>query len=148
MHATALADAVEAALPSWVEGCVERVLVAGGGDADPDVMAEASVAGRRAAEEVGRRVRELLALDVDDQRDTPLALLREAVGYPTGVLRRGGAPPVERDDFARRSFPADDYDLVPANLADIAPELAEPGLVWGAAKAHVHLTRRRADRRP
>ena len=86
-----------------------------------------------------------LGRDIDDQADTPLAILRGAVEYPTEVLRRAGVPPVERDEFARRSFPTDVYGLAPANLADVAPELAEPGLVWGAAKAHAHLARRRRE---
>ncbi len=143
-HAATLADAVEAALPGWVEVCVERVLVASGYPVEPDVRAEASAAGLRAADEVGGRVRALLGCDIDDQADTPLAIIRGAVEYPTEILRRAGVPPVERDDFARRSFPADLYGLAPANLADVARELAEPGLVWGAAKAHVHLTRRQS----
>jgi hypothetical protein len=42
-----------------------------------------------------------------------------------------------------RSFPDDVYDLTPASFADVDPALHEPGLVWGAAKAHVHLARRR-----
>ena len=144
-HAATLADAVVAAVPDWVEACVERVLVASGCPVDPDVRAEATAAGLRAADEVGRRVRALLGRDIDDQADTPLAILRGAVEYPTEVLRRAGVPPVERDAFARRSFPTDVYGLAPANLADVAPELAEPGLVWGAAKAHVHLARRRRE---
>ena len=43
-------------------------------------------------------------------------------------------------------FPDDDYDLSPATFADIDESLHEPGLVWGAAKAHVVLTRRRGRR--
>jgi hypothetical protein len=44
-------------------------------------------------------------------------------------------------------FPADVYALVPATLADLDPELAQPALTWGAAKAHVILARRRAEGR-
>ena len=46
-----------------------------------------------------------------------------------------------------RAFPDDVYDLAPASFADVDPALHEPGLVWGAAKAHVHLARRRRDGR-
>ena len=74
----------------------------------------------------------------------PLALVRQAVPYPTEVLRSAGVPPVARDEFAARQFPDDDYDLAPTSFAELDPELHEPGLVWGAAKAHVHLARRRA----
>jgi hypothetical protein len=58
------------------------------------------------------------------------------------VLREAGARPVARDAQAQRHFPDDLYDLTPASFADIDPALHEPGLVWGAAKAHVHLRRR------
>jgi hypothetical protein len=58
------------------------------------------------------------------------------------VLRDFGAAPVPRDPFAVRAFPEDLYGLVPATFEDIAPELKDPGLEWGAAKAFVHLRRR------
>jgi hypothetical protein len=144
-HATALADAIERALPGWVERSVTRVAAAYHGGVDEDVRAAAVRAGERAATEVGRAVRELLALDIDAQRTTPLALLRGAVRYPTEVLRTAGIPPVERDEQQERLFPDDDYDLAPANFTDVAPELAEPGLQWGAAKAYVHRRRRRPE---
>ena len=141
-HGTALADAVVDALPGWVERSVARVLTAWQGDApDPTVMDEAREAGRRAAAEVGTEVRALVAADVDDQRTTPLALLRSAVRYPTAVLQAAGVPPVERDPVQVRLLPDDLYDLSPASFADVDPALAEPGLVWGAAKALAHRRR-------
>ncbi len=45
---------------------------------------------------------------------------------------------------AVRAFPDDPFDLSPATFGDIDERLAEPGLRWGAAKAYVHLARRRA----
>jgi hypothetical protein len=84
---------------------------------------------------------------VDQQATGPLALLREAVRYPTAVLADAGVPPVVRDEFAVRAFPDDAYGLAPAAFADVDPSLHEPGLVWGAAKAHVVLARRRAEGR-
>ncbi|MEZ5227993.1 MAG: hypothetical protein R2710_15365 [Acidimicrobiales bacterium] len=53
--------------------------------------------------------------------------------------------PADRDPFAVQTFPDDLYDLAPATFADIDEALHEPGLMWGAAKAHVHLSRRRAE---
>ena len=144
-YAAALADAVDAALDVWVRGCVARCLPAG--RADDAVAAATDDAARRCRTEVGAQVRDLLSTDVDDQVGTPLTLLRGAVRYPTEVLRAAGVPPVRRDEFSRGSFPDDDYDLTPASFADVDPALHEPGLVWGAAKAHVHLARRRAEGR-
>lgn len=146
-YAKALADAADAALPRWVVRSVEARLVAWAGAADPQVLARAAEAGERARADVGGRLREVLAVDVDEQRTSPLAVLRSAVRFPTDVLRGAGVPPVPRDGFAVRAFPDDVYDLTPASWADVDPSLLEPGLVWGAWKAKVHLERRRAEGR-
>ena len=113
-------------------------------DATAAAIAEAGAAAR--AEGVPR-VRALLATDVDAQMGNPLAVLRALVHHPTAVLRAAGARPVPRDEFSVRSFPDDLYDLTPATFADVDPALHEPGLLWGAAKAHVHLARRRQEGR-
>ena len=142
--ATALADAIEAALPGWVERCVARRAAGAGRAVDPDVARAATAAGVRARVEVGARVRRLLALDIDEQRTNPLSLLRDAVRYPTEVLRGAGVPVVDsRDDFAIRAFPDDEYDLTPATWVDVDPSLQDPGITWGAWKAYTHLSRRR-----
>jgi hypothetical protein len=146
-YAGALADGVEAALAGWVEGQVERIMLAWSGGVPDDVRAEARRAGRAAHDELGPRVRALLALDIDEQRSNPMTIVRTATAYPTAVLRSVGVPPVERDASAEAQFPDDDYDLVPTRFADLDPGLHEPGLLWGAAKAHVHLARRRAEGR-
>ncbi|CAB5001187.1 MAG: hypothetical protein F2876_08170 [Actinobacteria bacterium] len=106
--------------------------------------AVARVSGAALAE-VMPTVRALLFADVDQQRMNPLALLRASVRFPTTVLDELGASPPDRDEFARRNFPEDRYGLTPASFADVDPTLHEPGLVWGAAKAHVVLQRRRAE---
>ena len=119
-----------------------RVLAAWqGGVPDPEVLEAAREAGLRARAEVGGAVRTLLEADIDAQRTTPLALLRSAVRYPTGILREAGVPPVERDPMQIRLLPDDLYDLSPASFADVDPSLAEPGMVWGAAKAFAHRQR-------
>ncbi len=146
-YALALADGVEAALPGWVVGCVERILVAYRGQVDPDERRAAQGAGVEAVADVGAAVRALLLTDIDAQPTSPLALVRGAVRYPTAVLGQAGVPPVERDPFTVRQFPDDPYDLAPASFADLDPALHEPGLTWGAAKAHVHLARRRREGR-
>jgi len=142
-HGTALADAVVAALPGWVERCVVRIMAAWlpGAQPAPEVLEQTRVAGIRAAEEVGARMRALLDTDIDDQRTTPLALLRDAVRYPTEVLRAAGVAEVDRDPFRARLLPDDPYDLSPATFADVDPSLAAPGMVWGAAKALAHRRR-------
>jgi hypothetical protein len=112
-----------------------------GGEPAPEVLEAARDAGRRAAVEVGADVRALVEADIDDQRTTPLSLLRAAVRYPTEVLQAAGVPPVERDAVQERLLPGDVYDLSPATFADVDPTLAEPGMLWGAAKALAHRRR-------
>lgn len=146
-HATALADAIDGALAPWVERSVELVCVDAGRSLDPELRRAAVVAGRRCHDEVGPAIRSLLLTDVDEQRSTPLAVLRAAVRYPTEVLAAAGVPAVARDEFEVRAHPDDRYSLAPASFSDVDESLAEPGLVWGAAKAHVHLARRSVEGR-
>ncbi len=140
-QAKALADAIEAALPSWVERSVARRLADAGRPVETDVAAAAADAGRQAADEVGPAVRRLLEADIDEQATTPLSLLRGAVRFPTAVLRGAGVPEVVRDEYHPALLPDDVYDLAPATFADVDPSLAEPGLAWGAAKAFTHIQR-------
>ncbi len=143
-YAASLADAVEAAVPGWVERTVAARWRASTGAAPPAELRTAAVeAGRRAQGEVGPALRALLGADVEAQWTNPLALVRAAVVPATAVLRAAGLPPVERDADAVRLFPDDAYDLTPASFADLDPDVHEPGLLWGAAKAHVVLRRRR-----
>ena len=134
--AEGLADGIVTALPGWVARCIAARSV--GVTVDDAVVA---AAGRRAAADVGPRVRRLLAADIDEQRTGPLALVRHAVAYPASVLSAAGVAPVERDADAVRLFPDDAYDLSPASSAELHPDLRGPGLEWGAAKAHVHRRR-------
>jgi hypothetical protein len=143
-HGETLAAALDRALPGWVRRSVEGRWQdwKGAVPLPPDIAEAAGAAGERARRDVGEQLAALLALDVDEQRMNPLDLVRRAVSYPTAVLRAAGVPEVVRDEFAERAFPDDVYDLSPASFADIDQSLYEPGLEWGAAKAHAHLSRR------
>ena len=142
-YAAALADAVVAALPGWAErAVVDRYRTWCGDEPPPAVVAAARAAGVAAVAEVEAPLRALLAEDVDAQRTNPLAIVRGAVRHLTTALREAGVPAVVRDAHAERLFPEDVYDLAPAAFVDLAPAVHEPGLVWGAAKAHVVLRRR------
>lgn len=146
-YADALAAGIEASLGEWTVRCVEERMTAWAGAVAPEVREAARSAGEAARREVGERVAEVLRSDIDDQRVPPLSVLRSAVVYPTQVLADAGVPPIVRDEFDERAFPDDVYGLSPATFADIDPNLHEPGLAWGAAKAFVHLQRRRSEGR-
>jgi hypothetical protein len=137
-----LVRAVEDALGDWVRARVRDVLDAQQRIIDDAVEQAIADAAGAATREVTARLRSLVELDIDQQPQNPLSILRSAVSYPTHVLRTLGALPVERDEFDRRSFPDDDYGLTPAAFADFGPAVHEAGLAWGAAKAYVHLQRR------
>lgn len=134
-YARALADAFEQVALPWLAGLVER--------RSPGTARAAETELEAAADAMVHELQELLAVDIADQVVGPLQLVRRAIRVPTDVLSAAGVAPVGRDPFAERNFPQDVYDLTPASFADIDPSLHEPGLVWGAAKAHVHLRRRR-----
>jgi hypothetical protein len=140
-YAEVLADGIDAALPTWVVQSVERIMMAWLGHMPPAVAEAAEIAGQEARSDTGRAVRRLLMSDIDEQRTTPLALIRQGVKYPTEVLRSAGVPPLGRDRFSVDAFPDDDYDLSPRSFADVDPALAEAGIAWGAAKAFVYRRR-------
>jgi hypothetical protein len=144
-HGAALAGAIAAALAGWVDQVVRRVVAEQALVLTPATEQAISAAGAAARDEIGASVAELLNTDLHAQRSTPLAVLRGAVAYPTVVLHDLGAAPVERDEFARRAFPADVFGLTPAAFADLGPAVHDAGVAWGAAKAFVHLRRHRSD---
>jgi hypothetical protein len=136
-----LADGIVDALPGWVQRSVDRVHRAWSGAPPPTVVDAARRAGDEAAAMIGGDVRRLLSRDIDEQVSTPLAVVRGAVRYPTSVLATAGVPPARRDAIDQAMFPDDIYGLTPANLGDLDPALADPGLRWGAAKAWLHRQR-------
>jgi hypothetical protein len=93
--------------------------------------------------ELAPRLTRVLTADVDAGAGSPLATIRGAIGRLSAVLVEMGAQPVQRDEFDVRAFPDDVFALGPASFAEIDEALQEPGLLWGAARAHVHLRRRR-----
>ncbi|MEM8922438.1 MAG: hypothetical protein AAGD35_02980 [Actinomycetota bacterium] len=138
----ALADAVDAAIEPWIEQNVAARAgrPAGGDDA---LGARVRSAADDARAEVVPKLRALLALDLDEQWTNPLAVIRGVVPHATAVLAELGVAPVDRDEHAEQLQPDDVYDLTPGAFADLGPDVHEPGLVWGATKAHLHLQRRK-----
>jgi hypothetical protein len=140
-----LAAAIDAAIPGWVERSVDRRYRASMGPPPTDVVGAARAAGEAARADIGPRLRELLEADIDAQRTTPLALVRQAVPYPTRVLAAAGVAPVPRDRFEQDRFPDDVYNLTPGTFADLGPDVASRAIAWGAAKAFAHRRRHGAS---
>lgn len=128
--ALALHREVALALPGWVEAHLAPV----GVDAAPVIaMVEALVL---------EDLRTALLRDVDTPGPNPLAIVRRGVGPVSEALRRAGVEPVRRDPQQTSLFPDDVYDLSPASFADLSAAAGEAAIVWGAARAHTHLSRR------
>ncbi|MEX2293007.1 MAG: hypothetical protein WD691_04405 [Acidimicrobiales bacterium] len=143
-HAEVLLRAVDGVLGLWVVRVV-RLRWCAWADDEPSLglISAAAAAGDQAREAIVPSLGALLRTDVDAQPSNPLSLLRAAIAYPTQVLADAGVPDVVRDPDAERLFPDDRYDLTPGSFSDIDESLHDPGLAWGAAKAHVVLARRR-----
>jgi len=144
----AIIAGVERCLPTWAERQVDRILDARGRLAAADrrrVAHEARAAGLAAATRIAGELNTLLASAPEDQRATPLEIVRTAVREPTAVLAAAGVPHVVRDGFDERAWPGDVYGLVPRTLGDLGDaELAPLQLAWGLAKAAVIRGRDRA----
>ena len=132
-----LLRAVEANLAPWLQG---RLV-----DLAPMLGPEVAAVAARCADVVLPELRELLATDIDQQRTTPLQLVRDAMAGPTAALAAAGVAVADRDPQQARLDPNDVYDLGPARWADLGEEVGDAGLMWGAAKAMVHLQRHRDD---
>lgn len=131
-------DRVTKALPTWVVGEVGRIAHAWADAAGTAVEWEAAshAAAAAVSSRVGAELRALFASAPEAMRRTPLEVVRTAVDEPTAVLVALGIPPIDRDEFATRSWPDDGYGLTPATLADLGdPDLGPLLLAWGMAKA-------------
>ena len=128
-------------LPGWVERAVERIIDAWGRldeTTAADARVQARVAGVATSARVVGELEELFGTDVDDQRSTPLNIVRSAHREPTALLARLGIPGVVRDAFDERLHPDDDYDLAPRGLADLGDsDLGAVLVAWGITKAKV-----------
>lgn len=144
-YGSALADAVDAVVVPWVmDGSLTAIRNQTDHAAAVDLVAieEAAQLSRK---EVAVGLASLAGQDPDRQSVTPLAVVRSALVHPTKALHVAGVAPVPRDSFSRESFPDDVYNLNPASFRDFGVAVHEASLVWGAAKAHVILARRRAE---
>lgn len=124
-------------LPQWVVSQVTRH--------SPELGDAAAEAARLEVPAVVNELAALLARDIDRQASTPLSILRGAAGIPNRVLVDAGVARPVRSEFDRTTFPDDHYGCTPHGWSDLGEEIAAAGLAWGAAKAFVHLRRRRGS---
>ncbi len=132
----ALGEAILASIESWAE-CQ---MVSRGG---PGLAGEGRAAGALIGAHIAPQLAALLAADVDEQRGTPLTILRAAHGPLTELLGAHGISHVGRDASEIAAQPDDVYGLGPRTFADLGPEVHEAGIRWGVSKAFAHRARHR-----
>lgn len=143
-YAQALIEAIAPAVGPWVlDAVAKRSGVQSAVDLDPPLRDAAAQAAQRAEDDIVPRIRVLLEADIDQQSSTPLTELRRIVPYAARVLHSHGVPPVPRDPHAEALHPDDIYDLTPGGFNDFGDAVQAAGIHWGAAKAHIHLARRK-----
>jgi len=130
-YGAALADAIDSALDDWLTSVIEMREAA-------DVVDVAGVIASVRAASIPR-LNELAAQDLDAQRTTPLEILRTSAAIVTAALTDAAVPEPDAIEFGQ---PGDPYGVGPMAFADLGADVADAGLAWGAAKAHVHLQRR------
>ncbi len=141
-YATQLVDAAKAAVPRWIEQQISQRLP------DPIDKQTSQQIQQLAAEASTHIVAELEILvftDIDQQRTTPLSILRQLVSTVTEVLDKHDTQRPRRDSQKAALYPDDIYDVTPANFAAFGADMHEAGIAWGAAKAYEHLHRRRQE---
>ncbi|NQW59930.1 hypothetical protein HQ459_04025 [bacterium] len=146
---TDLIAAIDAATHEWLVRCVMKTYVQQLGTprlaVEEKLVAAAQLAAQQGRAYVAGELLRELSKDVDEQRINPLQVLRNAVTFPTRVLQEFGVPPTVRDEMDARMMPDDVFGLSPAHWNDVHESLLEPGVIWGAAKAHKVLQRRREE---
>ena len=140
-----LVVAAVAATPAWVRRSVGNVVTAQQLEIPDNASALVDDAAERAVRYIERHLGALVHTDIDQQATTPLSIFRDAARFPVEVLHPLGATPVHRGDVSRWAFPNDPFAITPENLADVGPEVQTAGITWGAAKAGLHLERRRNE---
>jgi hypothetical protein len=138
-----LLDAIGVAVGPWVIDRIRSRLPDGDWPED-----EVATAAQEVTTTVTSELAALFEQEVDQQATTPLSILRGApVRVVTEVLERRGVPAIERDAGAIALHPDDPYDVTPGGFVDLSEEVHQAGLMWGAAKAHLHLRRHAGSHR-
>ena len=140
-----LYDAVMAAVPHWILRRIEEVMKSGATEVSTQVMNEISEVSQQVQRTVESSLFELLSLDVDNQRQSPLHVIRTSINSATELLSRYEVPLPQRDEFETKAMPRDIFSIGPLTWKDLSEDVHEAGINWGAWKAAVVVSRRRSE---
>jgi hypothetical protein len=137
-----LRRAIAEAIRPWLDAVVESRVSNAALTADlADTLDDIAIA-------VDRSIAELINADADEPLSGPLERIRREVEPLNDAFDRLGVPPPHRDAVDVRMRPADRHALGPMTFRDLGDDVHEAGITWGAAKAHLHLQRRRRPDAP
>ena len=134
-YGMALLTAIESAFAPWLRATLE---FRSGASLSAEVEAGITSAEERAIANITR----LIEADVSEPLSGPLEQLRQAVGGIAPVLVAHDFPQPNRDPYDQEMRPDDIFDLGPISFMDLGEAVQTAGITWGAAKAHLHMTRR------
>lgn len=129
-----LATLVIESFPDWA---TRSILTIAPGASEEDALAVSSAV----AATLAPQLIHLLSTDIDEQRQSPLALVRRHMHPLTAHLAELRAAPAIRDPYDVEAFPADVFALGPKAWSDLGDDVSDAGLRWGAAKAMAHRRR-------
>lgn len=138
-YGMALRTVIEAAFEPWLRSTVEARIEARSDAPLPEEVEKAIAA---AEERASKNITRLIEADVSEPLSGPLEQLRQAVSDLGPVLESLDVTPPHRDPYDQEMRPDDIYDLGPISFMDLGEEVQTAGITWGAAKAHLHITRR------
>lgn len=134
-YGQALFQAVSEAVRPWLRILVDARVT--------DVDAGLHIVLEQVAVDAEQAIRVLIDADVETPLSGPLERIRRAVEPLNVALAERDAPPPRRNPLDVEMRPHDLYDLGPMTFRDLGDAVHDAGIAWGAAKAHVHMQRRR-----
>ena len=144
-YSQTLFDTCVVAVPEWITNRIQHVCLMSGGVVPEIVTTKVAGVARATQAQVQIDLMALLSVDVDAQRTNPLQVLRGSTLMATALLIEAGIPPAQRDEFEVRSMPDDMFALGPLTWRDLGDDVHDAGIEWGAWKAAMIISRRRAE---
>ena len=134
-YGMALRAAIETSFEPWLRATLTTRF-------DGPMPVEVENAITQAEERALANITRLVEADVDEPLSGPLEQLRRAVAGLGPVLDAHGFPRPNRDPYDQEMRPDDVHELGPISFMDLGEAVQTAGITWGAAKAHLHMTRR------
>jgi len=144
-YSQTLFDTCVVAVPEWITNRIQNVCLMSGGVVPEIVTTKVAGVAHATKAQVQIDLMALLSVDVDAQRTNPLQVLRGSTLMATALLIEAGIPPAQRDEFEVRSMPDDMFALGPLTWRDLGDDVHNAGIEWGAWKAAMIISRRRAE---